>query len=219
MPILFQKKFLPDGELGLWKIEEDTDFFLDKLALSAEEQLLVDHLKGHRQLEWLASRYLLHVMSGRTSRAACLTDEFGKPYLVNSLFDISISHSREIAAVIAAPRPVGIDIQKIVSKIERISHKFLSREENESIHPQNRMEHLHVYWGAKEALYKAYGRKQLDFKLDIFVDPFDYEPTGGMCKGYVFKNDYEAAFFIHYQKLGDYILVSALEDTEDLRLM
>ena len=29
---------------------------------------------------------------------------------------------------------------------------------------------LHIYWGAKEALYKAYGRKQLNYREHIRID-------------------------------------------------
>ncbi len=219
MPIIFQKEFLPDGELGLWKIEENESYFLEKLDLSDVELEFLSTIKGHRKLEWLAGRYLVHYLSGRDVRALCLKDEFGKPYLKNSLYDISISHSREIAAVIAAPRLVGVDIQKVVEKIERIAEKFMRREELESLQAHSRLDHLHVYWGAKESLYKAYGRKQLDFKDHILIEPFYYEEFGGVCKGYVFKDDFEGSFNIHYQKMNDYILVSALEDTGDLRLV
>ena len=52
-----------------------------------------------------------------------------------------------------------------------------------SLQPKTRMEHLSVYWGAKEALYKAYGRKKLEFKQHILVEPFKYNLKKGICKG------------------------------------
>jgi len=218
MPFLEHHFLSPEGELGIWKIDEDTAFFESKLDMQEKEQQLVVELKGHRRTEWLASRFLLHLMSGRDERAACLKDEFGKPYLEDSFYHISMSHSREMTAVIAAPRLVGVDIQKLVGKIENIAHKFMRDEELQSLKTESRLEHLHVYWGAKEALYKAYGRKSLDFRTHIFVEPFDYDLSGGQCSGRVVKDDFDKKFEIHYRRIDDFILVYAWEDIGDVRI-
>lgn len=179
---------------------------------------MIKTIKGHRKLEWLASRWLLHLMSGRAIRGACLKDENGKPYLENSFFDISISHSRELVAVIAAPQAAGIDIQRIVGKITSISHKFLREEERVSLVDKNALEPLHVYWGAKEALFKAYGRKQLDFRQHILIKPFEFNLRIGKCFGSVQKEDYQADFEIRYEQIDDYILVYAVRIVEDDRI-
>ncbi|MEM8906842.1 MAG: 4'-phosphopantetheinyl transferase superfamily protein [Bacteroidota bacterium] len=218
MPLLFHRYLQPEGELGLWRIEEPAAFFLDQFVLHEEEKKQIETLKGHRRLEWLAGRWLLHLMSGREQRGACLKDEFGKPYLSQSLFDISISHSREMASVLAAPRAVGVDIQRIVGKIELIAHKYMRDEEMESLETASRLAHLHVYWGAKEALYKAYGRRQLDFKTHIFIEPFAYDVSLGECWGYVKKEDYHQKFRLNYEQIEDYILVTGMEDLGDVRL-
>jgi len=191
---------------------------MEQLKLTPKEEKLLSKTKGHRRLEWLASRWLLHTMSGREIRGACLKDEFGKPYLENSFYDISISHSRQLVSVMAAPQAVGIDIQKLVGKIESIAHKFLRPEEMESLSKSERLEHLHVYWGAKEALYKAYGRKQLDFKQHISIEPFEYNLRTGKCFGTVQKDDYFAEFELRYEQIGDYILVYGIEQVEDDRI-
>jgi len=218
MPLAQRKYLKPEGELGIWKITEDETYFLRRLELLEEEADYFEALKGKRRIEWLAARWLLHLMSGRDKRGACLKDEHGKPYLDGSLFDISISHSRDKVVVMAAPRLVGIDIQVVVEKIERIAYKFMRPAELDSLEPITRLEHLHVYWGAKEALYKAYGRKKLDFKQHIFINPFAFDVTNGQCSGYVKKDDFEASFKIWYEKLGDYILVYGMEDIGDLRI-
>jgi len=219
MAILIHRNIKGEGEIGLWKIEEEESFFADKLKLAYSEQQQIDLMKGHRRVEWYASRYLLHVMSGREKRGVCLKDEFGKPFLLDSLFDISISHSRELAAVIAAPCSVGIDIQRIVEKIERIAHKYMREEEMASLKEETRINHLHVYWGAKECLYKAYGQKKLDFKEHIFINPFEYDVTNGTCSGYVTKGERTFHFKLYYELIEeDYILVYALEDNGDQRI-
>jgi len=212
---LFLHKCLPEkGELGLWKIEEEEAFFLNKLNLIEEELEQVNQIKGRGRLEWLSSRWLLHTMSGRETRGICLKDEYGKPYLKDSAFQISISHSWGIAAIMAAPYIIGLDIQKYVPKITRIAHKFMREEEEASTIATTRIEHLHIYWGAKEALYKAYGRKQLDFQKHIFIEPFSFNLKKGTCKGRIHKNNYQKKFDIFYEKIEDYYLVYGLEEMQ-----
>ncbi len=197
-------------ELGIWQIVEPEAFFLEKLELSeAETDILSIKGKGKR-LEWLASRLLLHWMSEREVRGECIVDEHGKPHLKDSKYDISLSHSGDLAAVIAAPFPVGVDIQKIVSKITRIESKFMRDEESESLVENTRIEHLHVYWGAKESLYKAYGKRELDFKKHLHVRPFSFDLKKGKTTATITKADYTAHFDIYYEKLEDYILVYAI---------
>lgn len=218
MPLKFHRKLQPEGELGLWTIAEPEVFFLEQLLLSKREEEYIAEMKGHRRLEWLAGRWLLHKMSGRMERGACIKDEFGKPHLEGSLYEISISHSRELVAVMAAPRSVGVDIQKLVGKIERLAHKYMRPEELASLEEASRLEHLHVYWGAKECLYKAYGRRQLDFRAHIHIDPFAYDLQNGRCTGKVQKDAYECFFELYYEMIEDFMLVYALEDIGDVRL-
>ena len=219
MPLFFHRHLIPEGELGIWHITEPAEYFESRLTLRPSEEAQLAELKGHRRLEWLAGRWLLHEMSGREERGACLKDEHGKPHLEGSLYDISISHSREMAAIMAAPRTVGVDIQKLVTKIERIAHKYMREEESASLQPVSRLVHLHVYWGAKEALYKAYGRRQLDFKAHIHIAPFVFDPQGGSFSGEIIKDDYRAKYKIYYEQFGEYILVHAMEDIGDQRLV
>ncbi len=217
MPLLFHRHLNPEGELGIWRITEDENFFLERLNLFPKEESALKTIKGHRRLEWLAGRWLLHLMSGRADRGACLKDEFGKPYLENSFYEISISHSREFTSVMASPRLVGVDIQKLVGKIERIAHKFMRLVEMECLDEKYRIEHLHVFWGAKEALYKAYGRKQLDFRKHIFIEPFSYDLEIGKCKGFVEKDNYRLECDLFYEQIEDYILVYGMEGIGDVR--
>jgi phosphopantetheinyl transferase len=170
-------------------------------------------MKGRRRLEWLAVRQLVHQMSGREKRGAFIKDEFGKPHLQDSDYQISISHSDGLAAAIAAPVSVGIDIQKIVTKITRIAHKFLREEERVSIKDETHIPHMHLYWGAKEALYKAYGRRELDFKQHIIVQPFSFNGQEGTMEGRVEKGSFCAHYRLYFRCINEFTLVYALENT------
>ncbi|MDX1665823.1 MAG: 4'-phosphopantetheinyl transferase superfamily protein [Saprospiraceae bacterium] len=209
MPLILHKELQPAGELGIWRIEEPEAWFRQKLELSRTEQQQFEKLKGRRRVEWLAVRKLVHRMSGREKRGSFLKDEYGKPHLEDSPFDISISHSANLAAAIAAPFSVGIDIQVIVAKIGRLAPRYMRSEELESLKDDHRIEHMHVYWGAKEALYKAYGRRELDFCQNILIKPFPYDPRGGLIRGRIKLTKLELHYEGRYERMDDYILVYA----------
>jgi phosphopantetheinyl transferase len=215
MPLSLHHAIEPVGEIGIWDIEEPEDWFLGRLDLRAPEAAQFKNLKGRRRLEWLAARQLVHQMSGRDKRALFQKDEHGKPYLEDSPFQISISHSHDKAAAIAAPYVVGIDIQYWVPKIERLAKRFLNASELEHLaaDPEGRLFQLHVLWGAKESLYKAYGRRQLDFCQHMMVSPVDYEVREGRVRGQVTKAEYQQQFAIVYRTVGPYILVYAVAES------
>ena len=211
MPLSLHQHISDDIELGIWEIEESESWFLDNLHLSPKEKEHLVLIKGQKRIEWLAVRYLVHKMSGRAIRGAFLKDEFGKPFLQHSPYFISISHSSGRAAVIASPVNNGIDIQKIVPKMELIAQKFMHPDELNTLQKEHRLTQLHVYWGAKECLYKAYGRKQLDFRAHIAITPFVFMPEGGQCTGSVKKGDINMEFTIFYRLIDDFVLVYSLE--------
>lgn len=198
------------GEIGIWQITEPETWFMQSLFLYPAELRQLSEIKGRRRQEWLAARELVHQMSGRKKRSAFVKDEHGKPHLEHSDWHISISHSHGLAAAIASPHLCGIDIQFIVPKITRLAHKFLRPEEADSITPAHKLDQLHFYWGAKEALYKAYGRKKLEFIDHIHIQPFEYNTSKGQTTGCVVKGEECIDFNIFYERSKEgYMLVWA----------
>ncbi len=215
MPLLQLEDIADDTQLGLWRIQEEADWFLQQLSLSDVERLEFQsiHAAG-RRLEWLAGRHLVKLLAwNKDIEYNFQKDGYGKPHLLRSGYHISISHSHGICAAMVSPSPCGTDVQQIVGKIERLAPKFLRPEEMESLSLHHRLFHLHVFWGAKESLYKAYGRKSLDFRDHILVEPFVFNPAGGYCKGRVLKDRFKADFHIHYRFRDDYVWVYALQKT------
>ncbi len=214
MSLIVQENIGPIGEFGIWHISESTDFFLNQLELTEEEQEKYARMKGKVQLEWLAARYLLHKLSGREVRGKLYKDEHGKPYLEDSAFHISLSHSKDMAAVIASPSICGIDIQLIVPKIERIAKKFMSSTELDDI-VNDKIVHMHIVWGAKECLYKSYGKRKLDFKKHIFIDTFKLEGGSGSFTGSVKKDDFNKRYQLYFKRYDNYILVYSTQLEDD----
>ena len=209
MPLIYNKEKTDTLELAVWQVTESVDYFSRKLYFHENEQTIVENLSGRKKLEWLSSRYLLHLMSGRAERGKFEKDIHGKPHLIDSEYHVSISHSKNLVCVLASPLLVGVDIQYYVSKISRIKHKFVSDSESEMIEEAKEKEYLHILWGAKESLYKAYGKRALDFKKHMTVHNLHVMGNTGTCKGTIQKEDYHKEFEISYQLFNKYVIVYA----------
>ena len=150
-------------------------------------------------------------MSGRTIRGEFIKDIHGKPHLENSDFHISISHSHDMVAVVASPFLVGIDIQYYVSKIHRIQQKFVNEDEMQHIPSEKSIQGLHIIWGAKESLYKAYGKKRLSFRKNIMIRDLKLNENTGIFYGCVTKDEYHKEFILNYHLFEKYTIVYAKE--------
>src|SRR5262249_29182892 len=103
----------------------------------------------------------------------------GKPHLKNGNGHISFSHTKNFAAVIFHPQKnVGIDIETMHERIEKISEKFLNADEKTLVQTSNKIEILHIIWGCKEVLFKIYGKGGLDFRNQMRVYSFAVAKTG-----------------------------------------
>ncbi|MDX1478756.1 MAG: hypothetical protein R3301_13680, partial [Saprospiraceae bacterium] len=117
MPLIFSERWGTSTRVAVWSAEEDQDYFLDRLDLTADDLALVRSMHPRRALEWCASRYLLARMIGRERARRCTKDDHGKPVIPGDAIELSISHSYGMAAVIVSDRHrVGIDVQRQTSK-------------------------------------------------------------------------------------------------------
>jgi len=207
MAIAFRKQVDPDTEFALWRIEEEADALYGQLQLNEHEKAFVEQLaNGKRHLHWLATRVLLRTMLDTSEYIDCQIDKHGKPYLVNLPYHISLSHSFDYAAVmISKSRPVGIDIEQIKQKVERIAPKFLRPAERAVIDPQHKIAHLYVCWCAKEAIYKCYGQKEVSFLDNIALEAFSFAEEGSVNAN-LHKGEVDLDFRVEYMQYEDYML-------------
>lgn len=215
MPMLLQREVAEKTKLAIWKIEESEEWFRSQLKLDARENQLIDAIKHpHKKLHWLSSRLLLRILLNNPDDFIHLeSDERGKPLVRNFPVKISISHSADLSALLLSENlEVGIDIEKIDSKIERIQHKFLRDEELQSISSDHRLEQIYVYWCAKEAMYKLHGKKQLDFKEHLFAGTFAYGDSGTLT-GRISKNEFQQTLKIFFEKVGDYMMAYVFDQS------
>lgn len=157
----------------IWKIEESLSDLLIDISLTESNQNRLNSMKSElHQRGFISIRHLLK--EAGYSDFDVFYDEFGKPHLKDGQH-ISITHSFTFTAIIISTNDVvGIDIEKQRDKIVKIAHKFTPFEEYKTIANHSALvRKLTIVWGAKESLYKIYGKKKLLFLHHIYIENFD----------------------------------------------
>ncbi|CAL2089944.1 4'-phosphopantetheinyl transferase family protein [Tenacibaculum sp. 190524A02b] len=158
----------------IWKIEESFSDLSEGIQLTESSLNRVNGMKSElHQRGFLSVRHLLKEVG--YSDNDLIYDEFGKPHLKDGKF-ISITHSFNFSGIIISDDyPVGIDIEKQRDKIVKIARKFTPIEEYRTIANHNALvSKLTIVWGAKESLYKIYGKKKLLFRDHIYIEDFAF---------------------------------------------
>lgn len=192
--------------IGVWHITETVECLMDSAGLGTGENEHYSKFRPElRKKHWLSYRLLLNTLLGK--KYEVLYDKHGKPFLKGNISYISVSHSGDYSAVIINKKiPVGIDIEKITPRIEKVYDKFMSGEEINGIPAEGRMEYMYVYWCAKEALYKMHGKGNLDFCKDMVIEPFTYKSIGNL-NATLISEQIAGQHLLFYEKMGDYMLV------------
>jgi len=208
MAIAYRHRVDDDTEFALWKIEEKAADLYKQLQLDEHEKAYFEKIStSKRHLHWLSTRVLLRTMLRTDEYIDCKTDIHGKPYLVNLPYHISFSHSFDYAAVMMSKKaPVGIDIEQIKEKVERIATKFMNPGEMAFISTdEHRIEHLYVCWCGKEAIYKCYGQKEVSFINHISLAPFEFAKAGSV-DARLHKGEVDLNYEVEYMQYEDYMI-------------
>jgi phosphopantetheinyl transferase len=198
-----------DCTVLLRPITEDEPTLLQGLKLTPSEQ---DDLSGinhpAQRVEWLACRMAVRqlIELQQVRYAGLHKDLFGKPHLVGLPWSISLSHTGGwAAAVLHRSRPVGIDIEPIRDQFQRVVPRVLSIDE--ITHANGDAGRLAVYWCAKEALYKLYGKRNLTFRDHLYIEPF--ADGASVLIGHVRLPNHEAKLTIRCLQTGPGLLAVA----------
>ena len=211
MPLFRKTQLTAKTSLGIWKIEEDPESLKSTLHLNPEENRYYNTLRSDlRKKHWLSYRNIISELV-ENEAVDLFYDGFGKLHPVNRNYHLSVTHSGIFsAAIVSLEKPVGIDIEMLKDRIERVKERFLSEDERASIGNQNRLEKLYVYWGAKESLYKLYGKPEVEFGKDILVFPFEFRSEEkGACTARMTTPGGTQEYSVCYEKIEDYMMVYA----------
>ena len=147
-----------EATIGLWEmVDGEFDSYTDDYLRGAIGEAEKRYKSNARRMEYICERALLKdMMNGRILNI--FHNEDGKPILNNGL-TISISHTRGyIAIILSETKNVGIDIEYVSDRVEKISSRFMREDES-----ADDIMSLLVLWCAKETLYKLFSSEHLDF--------------------------------------------------------
>jgi 4'-phosphopantetheinyl transferase len=190
---------------ALWKIEEDESTLASQVAPYEISPPTITNVT--KRLEFFAGRVLIkELLKAWSLEFQGLTkDEFGKPFLKNHPFQISLSHSYPYAAaVIDRKNSVGIDLEQPKAKLFKIAPRVLSPVELSDA-GTDIIKHC-IYWCAKEALIKIHGKKDLIFQQNLKISSFQRLNQGDLI-GRIIVNTYETAIPLQYFVYENFVVV------------
>ena len=150
----------------VWEITET----LEEIIALGEGINISNYTSKKRKKEHLASRLLVNEICPTKT---IIYNEFGAPELNNGKH-ISISHSKELVAVILSDKKTGLDIEQISEKSLRIASKFVSAR---NLIKLNKVKAT-LIWCLKEAIYKWHQKGGIDFIKDIIIPEFFAKKNG-----------------------------------------
>ncbi len=206
---LFKKIIDENFTLVVWHLTESIDLFLPfKKSFSASPEKLDEIHAVQRRKEWICSRYLgwsiAKELEGKC--AGVWSDKHNKPHIKDSSLHISISHAAPFVTVLVHKKhSCGADIEEKKEKLLRLGPKFLTTDELNQT--EGDISRLAIAWGAKEAIYKLYGRKQLIFKENIFLHGLDNIKESGAISSQLKVGNKKSRINLKYEQFENHILV------------
>ncbi len=200
MPMVYQQNINPYTRLGVWHIAEPESFFIEQVPV----QRNITH--PHKRLQHLAGRLLLKELYPSFPYDLIRIADTRKPFLENEAYHFSISHCGDYAAVIiSSENRVGVDVELISSKVEKVKHKFLSTTEQQMIETlllqgdplEHHTKFLTLAWGIKESLFKWYGDGEMDFIEHMHIENITADDNAGVAHCKIIKGQ-EINLTVHF---------------------
>jgi len=190
---------------GLWHIDETEAVLAGMLGnIEAIPETLVHPQK--RQ-EWFAGRLLVKNLVEAQGMAfqGLIKDAYGKPFLRGHAHQVSLSHSYPyVAALIDAYDWAGIDLEQPKDKLLRVAARIHHTDEQRDL-GTDLVKHC-IYWCAKEALIKVYGKKDLVLAENLKISPFTRQTEGDIIGKIIARNE-ERIIPLHYIVFTNFVVV------------
>ena len=190
---------------GIWKITEDETALLQQVSEFESIPESITHTE--KRLEYIAGRVLAkNLLEAAGKKFEGVTkDVFGKPFFKENTFQLSLSHSFPyVAALTDINKSVGIDLEQIKPKLVKIGPRVLEKTELDDA-GSDVTKHC-IYWCAKEAMIKIYGKKDLIFSEHLLVNPFKIEKEGSLI-GKIKLGETETIIPLHYYVYDGFVVV------------
>ena len=167
MEEIFHKKIL-NTNIYVWKMTSSYEDQIKNPLLKSAELISAKELKNEkRKKEFLSSRIALKNIFNKDLELK--HHKSGKPFIKETKH-LSISHSSNFLALAFGDENIGIDIEKPQNRLVKLMPKVLSEIEFIEFKKEPSMDLACKVWGAKEAILKYVGDKNLNYKQDIKVE-------------------------------------------------
>ncbi len=128
-----------------------------------------DYTHAKARLQYALSRWLLRRAGAELG--AEIVPVVGGGFRCEAAY-CSLTHSEQMAAVLVAAAPCGVDLQADSPKCLRAAGRFLQAQERAAWldqvgEEQERISIASALWTAKEAVFKAWGEKNVSFSEEI----------------------------------------------------
>ena len=207
MPI-FKEIISKQTQILIWKYSEEEKFSAD--LISDEKEF--ENLKQKSPKRLIEKQMVRHMLKKIMPNHKMRYHENGQPYLEPFDKFVSVSHSFPYAVLAISEKKIGVDIEQVKDRIDKIKHKFLHPTEIDWLgRVEPGIEHLTAIWCIKEALFKIHSSKQWSFEEFYVVDEFLLDQFSKIkCK--VFDKDKEDKFLAYLEKIENYYLAIIEEE-------
>ena len=146
--------------MGIWQMTESLPELESMYSIASDEkEVYFGFRNDRRRKEWLTVRILLRELLGKDVEI-CYRDT-GKPYLKDSSFCISITHTIGYVGIRLASHPVALDMEYKSKRVLNIVDRFVSPREKDFINTDDPVTGALILWSAKETLF-CYSGSHID---------------------------------------------------------
>ena len=208
MPLYLKKELEDKTRIGVWQVTETEEELKALSSVPSDEMEEISFIRSESlRRQKLAVRALLDEMF--EDKVYLSHHDNGKPYIENSVTNISITHTEKYVAVILNDNDdVGIDIESLARDFSSVEKKALSEDEIDDLEDdEKRNGQLAIYWCAKEAIYKMLGQYDVNFAEQIEVEKFRPKKDGELEATFEDEDGYEEEFDLEYIIFDNHVLV------------
>lgn len=209
MPIA-EKYDLDDFGVVVWEITETEDFFKERISYRSNAN------NPSKALQQMASRYVLELMHPSFPFSQVQQLDSGKLVLQDSPIDFSLTHTAEFAAAIMSSNfKVGIDVEKIDSRVLKVDKKFLNQYELDwlsTLDLDSRIKLTTLCWSIKETVFKWWGAGGIDFANHINIHAIEQLNRGIILVD--FTKISLRSLQVHYSLIGNHWLTYIAAEQE-----
>ena len=208
MPLYLKKELEDKTRIGIWQVSETEEELKALSSVPSDEMEEISYIRSESlRRQKLAVRALLDEMF--EDKVYLSHHDNGKPYIENSVTNISITHTEKyVALILNDNEDVGIDIESLSRDFSSVEKKALSDDEIEDLEEdEKRNAQLAIYWCAKEAIYKMLGQYDVNFAEQIEVEKFRPKKDGELEATFEDEDGFEQDFELQYIIFDNHVLV------------